>query len=268
MDYKTISNPWLIQRGSFRDIPEDKIVGLDSLIQYDYMGSSEFEWGALPKALKHMTSNWKDYITFQIESIMDNEGQYLQVLCNKSQAEEIKDLVIKLFEKDCQIRLKERTGMYDYLSCESTYALNTNFWWDVTGNDYHDHTPGNSWMCCFGGDIRRLVIAIRKVWSKHNSTETLPDFGPEVPAPITKPKPSQLLIDTNREQIIVTTVSGRKTIINKKAIQDFTVYPDRLEVVVKNKAGLDKVLRIEAEASNQRKVLENMLKEQKEWLCR
>jgi hypothetical protein len=267
MDYKTILIPYLIQRGKFRDLSEDQIVGLDSLIDYDYMGSSEFEWGALPRSLKNMTSNWKDFITFQIDSIKDNDGNYLQVLCNKNEAEEVKDVIIKLFDKDCKIRLKEWSGMYDYLSCRSEYALKTNFWWDVTGNDYPDRGESNSWMCCFGSNIRSLIIAVRKVWCKHNKSDALPEIGPEVPALISKSKPSQLLIEADRNQIRVTTVSGRKTVINKKAIQDFSVYTDRLEVTVKNKAGLNRVLNVQAEASNQRKVLENMLTEQKEWLC-
>jgi hypothetical protein len=267
MEYKTIQSPYLIQRGKFKDILEDQIVGLDSLISYDYMGSSEFEWGALPKSLKAMTSNWKDYIHFQVDSIRDNDGNYLQVLCNKTQAEEIKDVIIKLFDKGCQIRLKEWSGMDAYLNPRSEDDLKTNFWWDVTGGDYTDRSPLNSWMCCFGNDIRSLIIAIRKVWCKHNKSDVLPEFGPEISALITKAKPSQLLIETDRNQIRVTTINGRKTIINKKAIQDVSIYPDRVDVVVKNKAGLDRVLNIQAEASNQRKTLENMLIEQKEWLC-
>ena len=42
MDFQTIQTPYLIQRGTFKNIKEDEIQGLDSLISYDYMGSSEF----------------------------------------------------------------------------------------------------------------------------------------------------------------------------------------------------------------------------------
>lgn len=36
----------LVQRGKFNKIDMNDIVGIDSLIDFDYMGSSEFEWGA------------------------------------------------------------------------------------------------------------------------------------------------------------------------------------------------------------------------------
>lgn len=266
MDYKTILMPYLIQRGTFRDIPDQEIAGLDSLMDYDYMGSSEFEWGALPKSLKGMTSNWADYVTFQIDSIKDNNGDFLQVLCRKSQAEDVKDVLIKLFDKDCQIRLKERTGMHDYLACKSTYSLRVNFWWDVTGSDYLENRGmSNDWMCCFGNNIRRLIIAVRKVWSKHNESEVSPTFGPQVPNNINKPSPSELLIDKDRDYIRVTTTAGIKTTINTRAIQDVIIHPDKLEVIVKIKSGAIRTLYIMSEPTNHRKVLENMLNEQKEY---
>jgi hypothetical protein len=265
MDYKTIQRPYLIQRGNFRDIPEDQIKGLDSLIHYDYMGSSEFECGALPKALKLMTANWGDYVHFQMDSIKDSDGQYLQVLCQKSQVEEVKDVLTQLFSKDCQIRLKEFTGMYDYISCKSIYSLKTNFWWDVTGNDYHDRNPSNSWMCCFGNNIRSLIIAISKVWCKHNPEGILLDYGPAIPNSITKPKPSQLIIDSSSLKQITVTIpsSGRKIVINKRSIEDVQIFPDRIEVTVKNKTGKLRVLIIEEESNSTRIVLENMLLELK-----
>ena len=48
---KTTIYPHLIQRGT---IKEGEYTGLDSLINYDYMGAAEFEFGALPKALTNL----------------------------------------------------------------------------------------------------------------------------------------------------------------------------------------------------------------------
>jgi hypothetical protein len=268
MDYKTIREPWLIQRGSFKDLPEAEIAGLDSLIRYDYMGSSEFEWGALPKSLKSITTNWSKYVHFQIDSIIDNDGQYLQVICHADQKEEVTSVIIDLFNKDSKIRLKEHSGMYDYLYARSQYSLDKNFWWDVTGSDYQDAGLSNNWMCCFGNNIRSLIIAIRKVWCKHNSSDALPEFGPEIPKAIIKPKPSQLQVTKNNTQIIVINTLGNKTIINKKSIQDVSVLPDRIDVRVLTRAGKDKILSIVEGSSSSRKVLENLLIELKEWVCR
>ena len=52
--------PYLIQRGKFesRDFKE----GIDSILKFDYMGSSEFEWGALPKSLQAIRDKKEDYV--------------------------------------------------------------------------------------------------------------------------------------------------------------------------------------------------------------
>ena len=271
-DYTTIANPHLIQRGSFKDIPDEEIIGLDSLIRYDYMGSSEFEWGALPTSLKRITSEWQDYIAFQIDSIKDADGQYLQVLCHKDKAKEIIDAISKLFSENCEFRLQERSGMMDYLKCESTRSIEINFWWDVTGSDHH-YAGGseNAWMCCFGDNIRRLIIALRKVWVKHRiksleGNKTLeavkePDFGPEVPKPITRPKPSKIEIERERDILRVLTSGGRKTAINKRGLISFESTPERLTITVKNKVGALRALIIEEAYGTPRQVLENLLTE-------
>ena len=49
---------WLIQRAKFED---RKSTGIDSILSFDYMGSAEFEWGALPKSLKFIRGHFKEY---------------------------------------------------------------------------------------------------------------------------------------------------------------------------------------------------------------
>lgn len=48
---------WLIQRGSFRDLKSaTKFLGGSPthLINPDYMGAAEFEWGAIPRAYRRI----------------------------------------------------------------------------------------------------------------------------------------------------------------------------------------------------------------------
>jgi hypothetical protein len=53
--------PDLIQRAKFVDNPLK--TGLDSILKYDYMGSAEFEFGALFDSLtKHIRPNAKTYV--------------------------------------------------------------------------------------------------------------------------------------------------------------------------------------------------------------
>lgn len=46
--------PYLVQRAKFK---ENGIGSIDDVMRFDYMGSAEFEFGALPKSLKRMTSS-------------------------------------------------------------------------------------------------------------------------------------------------------------------------------------------------------------------
>ena len=40
---------YLIQRGNFKN-DEKSLTGSDGVVNLDYMGATEFEWGAIPKA--------------------------------------------------------------------------------------------------------------------------------------------------------------------------------------------------------------------------
>jgi hypothetical protein len=52
-------NFYLIQRGKFKDkINLNEVTGIDSIIDFDYMGSAEFEFGSLPKSLKTCMANY------------------------------------------------------------------------------------------------------------------------------------------------------------------------------------------------------------------
>jgi hypothetical protein len=54
-----MSTPYLIQRMEFKS-PQDRRqpdVSFDGLLEMDYMGSAEFEFGSLPTALKQLTRN-------------------------------------------------------------------------------------------------------------------------------------------------------------------------------------------------------------------
>lgn len=53
-DKQALRLPSLIQRVTRRPEARVEAKGLDSIFSFDYMGSSEFEWGAIPKALKAM----------------------------------------------------------------------------------------------------------------------------------------------------------------------------------------------------------------------
>ena len=55
--------PYLIQQAKFSDRSDRK--GIDSILAFDYMGSAEFEFGALPQSLKRIRENIDNYIYIQ-----------------------------------------------------------------------------------------------------------------------------------------------------------------------------------------------------------
>lgn len=126
-----MTTPYLIQRGTIEDDSNTK--GLDSIVSLDYMGSAEFEFGALPKSLGRIRDNIAKYkyVTYTIGNksitIFHNE-QFNNV--------EIRDYLIAL--SNDQIRLKERSDFNTYinpskhdLEWQSRHPHSTNFWWDI-----------------------------------------------------------------------------------------------------------------------------------------
>lgn len=58
---------WLIQRMKERGFPNDA-KGVDALFRFDYMGSAEFEFGTLPKALKEMRADSQKVVITKVEA--------------------------------------------------------------------------------------------------------------------------------------------------------------------------------------------------------
>jgi hypothetical protein len=79
---------WLLQRAKFSD--RDFKKGIDSIVQFDYMGSSEFEWGALPNSLGRIRA-----YTYLDVPIGD---KVITVFCKESQKTEIKQYLETLAE--------------------------------------------------------------------------------------------------------------------------------------------------------------------------
>ena len=115
--------PYLIQRASFCHRENSK--GIDSIVRFDYMGSSEFEWGALPKSLKAIRANISDYV----HSVVDIKGKPISVYCGSSQVSEIKEYLIGLSEN--KFRLKEFSGFNNYINDNEMKYSRFDLWWDI-----------------------------------------------------------------------------------------------------------------------------------------
>lgn len=114
---------WLIQRGKFEN--KEQKSGIDSILSFDYMGSSEFEWGALPESLGNIRSELNEYIYLDV-LIQDKT---ITVFCKDSQKNDIKTYLTELAEK--KMRLKNFSAFDSYIKNDGYFKNKFDFWWDI-----------------------------------------------------------------------------------------------------------------------------------------
>lgn len=119
-----MKTPYLIQRAKFQDRDKN---GIDGLLSFDYMGSAEFEFGALPKSLERIRNN---DVQYNLCELTFENGKTVNVFCKQKDFTDMPDILENLV-KNCY-HLKEY--------CDLDYFVNgvdghNDFWWDIQ-NDY------------------------------------------------------------------------------------------------------------------------------------
>lgn len=115
----------LIQRAKFEN--RDYKKGIDSIVHFDYMGSSEFEWGALPESLGKIRDLINDY-TYLDVPIKD---KVITVFCKDSQKSEVKQYLTELSEN--KWHLQEYSDFDHYINPQFMKSR-TDFWWDISNH--------------------------------------------------------------------------------------------------------------------------------------
>jgi hypothetical protein len=124
-------NVWLVQRGHIKEKPNDSITGIDSLIDFSYMGSAEFEFGGLPKSLHRIADNDK-YVFVKVSDIKDKNGLPMFVYCDSDKSDDAV-AAAKYISKN-SYGYKEVPYLKEYLDGKKLF-YEENFWWDID-NDY------------------------------------------------------------------------------------------------------------------------------------
>lgn len=162
---------YLIQRGSFRN-NFDTATGLlggrpDRLIDPDYMGSAEFEWGAIPRAYRRILGQFDKY-SLHITDLVTTGGVPFCLYCRDDRYEIILDAIKKYLKED--YRLKEWTNMGvhfkptptdEWLRDHYKYQLRTNFWWcidvaSISNDDKFNHV--GDWIAFTGATDRQKAF--------------------------------------------------------------------------------------------------------------
>lgn len=92
----SVREPWLIQRCSIKSRPAPKKT-CGECLNFDYMGSSEFEWGVIPDTIRKL-DEIKD--TLKLFKFKGSKGEKFFILCQESQAEDYQKILQKLLDKE------------------------------------------------------------------------------------------------------------------------------------------------------------------------
>ncbi len=135
----------LVQSGHFREnvntLDRKEINGLDDIVVLDYMGSAEFEWGALPKSLRRMTINKDFYKVFVFNQYKDETGNSLKVYAPHVFFKNVQNIVERLVDNG--YGLQEYCSLHRHIKKDDKseedlffgYKDDRDFWWDIE-NDF------------------------------------------------------------------------------------------------------------------------------------
>lgn len=120
------------------------VVGIDSIVSHDYMGSAEFEWGAVPHSWRTLRELGREGKLVRLETpFKSNKGEPFYVICSAEQDEEF--VLQGIFGASCSAYpTKEWTGMDDAMNTEinpSHYSQRTIGWLVLVDKERHYRQP-------------------------------------------------------------------------------------------------------------------------------
>ena len=119
---------YLIARAKIEERNHKK--GLDSIVNLDYMGASEYEWGAMPESLARIRKNIDNYTYLDVPI----KKLTVTVFCKSENKSDVKKYLTDL--ANGEMRTKNGNYFDWYVQSENkndfSYVRNAvNFWWDI-----------------------------------------------------------------------------------------------------------------------------------------
>ena len=156
-------NFYLIQRGTFATNPTGYFTGLfgsinrGKLIDGDYMGAAEFEWGAIPNAYRRIMYHFNEY-KLHVTDLVTVRGVPFCVFCRDEYYPVVLEMIKNYIKKPYQ--LKEYSNLREhFVTDDHRNAQNTNFWWCIDRR--FDEGTGD-WMA-FTGAADRQNAFMKKI---------------------------------------------------------------------------------------------------------
>lgn len=135
----------LVQSGHFirniSSLEKKEINGIDDIVCFDYMGSSEFENGSLFRFLRRMTINKDFYKIFIFNQYKDENGNALKVYAPQVFFKNVQNIVDRLsingfeLQEHCSLHRHIVKSNQDEEDSFFDYKDDNNFWWDIE-NDF------------------------------------------------------------------------------------------------------------------------------------
>lgn len=122
---------YLVQRMTRRDNPH--ATGFDAAFDLDYMGSAEFEFGAIPTSLQRMRAH--PHLTVHTGTVTRNgHARTVHVIADADIAHTIPG-VLTDWLTDPYPRGQENSRFQNHVDGTATaHDLRTNAWWDITND--------------------------------------------------------------------------------------------------------------------------------------
>lgn len=125
-----MKKPYLIQRATILRPLANKNARLSKAVNFDYMGSAEFEFEALPssfRAIQAVADDWKQHLVPEI----CEQDKMLRVYSAFTEAElqEYTQHLLKL--RAGHLRTKEATRFEVNYGATFKYTEPSDFWWDI-----------------------------------------------------------------------------------------------------------------------------------------
>jgi hypothetical protein len=131
-------------------LSKDAMSIINDIWRYDYMGSSEFEWGAVPKSLHQMgeyaikgnLTSFEFEVTAEVsdfsydfakkrnKSVKKKANAIVYVICNKDFTEQIKGFITNMASSNKGYRLKESLNFKESI-CGFEYHTDVVGWHDI-----------------------------------------------------------------------------------------------------------------------------------------
>lgn len=125
-------HPYLIQRVIALKEPDERKKGVDRFFIFDYMGSAEFEFGALPEALKRMRANADKLVVEQFTHKLPTHNVYASFVGVPSEKEMARTIFLDQLIED-KLRFKEPLYLKESLLNNDTinqrYGSRFDGWW-------------------------------------------------------------------------------------------------------------------------------------------